>query len=75
KLRVTWKRPPVDCKARIKITWFAASNLVRIERVQDTPDHSHLMDESDMRKRSKLIKDLVSNEAIKDYNPLAITNV
>ncbi|CAG8784801.1 22015_t:CDS:1, partial [Gigaspora rosea] len=35
----------------------------------------HLMEECDMRKRSKFIKDIVSNEAIKDYKPPTIANV
>ncbi|CAG8773951.1 4640_t:CDS:1, partial [Racocetra fulgida] len=32
KLRITWKRDAVNCEAKIKITWLAASNMVIIER-------------------------------------------
>ncbi|CAG8802629.1 6968_t:CDS:2, partial [Racocetra persica] len=32
KLRMTWKRPAIDCKARIRIIWLAALSIVRIER-------------------------------------------
>src|SRR2546423_7476657 len=74
-LRVTFKRPAIDCKARIKVTWLATTDKVRIERMEGTPDHSHLLDISDMRKRSRFIKIAVANEAVKDYNPPMITNV
>ncbi|RIB15631.1 hypothetical protein C2G38_2191960 [Gigaspora rosea] len=75
KLCITLKHPSIDCEARIRITWLAPSNMVRIERVNGTPDHSHLMERNDMCKRSKFIKDMVANEAIKSYKPPTITNV
>ncbi|CAG8744918.1 16051_t:CDS:2, partial [Cetraspora pellucida] len=59
---------------RIRITWLAALNIVRIERVSGTSDHSHSIEESDMRKWLKFIKDMVDNEAIKDYKPPTIAN-
>ncbi|CAG8552928.1 20096_t:CDS:2, partial [Racocetra persica] len=34
--------------AKIRITWLAVSNTVRIERVSGTPDHSHSIEENDM---------------------------
>ncbi|CAG8806784.1 5183_t:CDS:2 [Gigaspora margarita] len=43
--------------------------------VNNTPNHSHLIEECDMRKRLKFIKDMVSKEAIKDYKPPTIANV
>lgn len=64
-LRITWKRPAVGCQARIKITCSTATNRVRIERLKDTPDHCHSIDESGMRKRSKFIKDMVAEERLK----------
>ncbi|CAG8850950.1 36569_t:CDS:2, partial [Racocetra persica] len=75
KLRITWKRNAMNCEAKIKITWLAALNIVTIERVNGAPDYSHLMEESDMCKRSKFIRDMVGNEAIKNYKPPTIANV
>ncbi|CAG8733882.1 14597_t:CDS:2, partial [Cetraspora pellucida] len=75
KLRITWKNPAINCEARIRITWLAASNMVRIERVSGTSDHSHSMKENNMRKRSKFIKDMIGNEAIKDYKLSTIADV
>ncbi|CAG8828311.1 3577_t:CDS:1, partial [Cetraspora pellucida] len=43
--------------------------------IKNTSNYSHLIDESDMQKQSKLIKDLISNKAIKYYNSSAIINV
>ncbi|CAG8816006.1 22708_t:CDS:2, partial [Cetraspora pellucida] len=44
-------------------------------RMSGTPDHSHSIEENDMCKRSKFIKDMVGNEAIKNYKPPIITDV
>jgi len=46
----------------------------RVEKYKGTPNHSHSLDESDMRKRSKHIKDMVANEAVKEYKPPMIAN-
>ncbi|CAG8738512.1 7012_t:CDS:2, partial [Cetraspora pellucida] len=46
--------------AKIRITWLATSNMIRIERVSGTPDYSYSMEETDMRKWSKFIKDMDS---------------
>ncbi|CAG8802547.1 10901_t:CDS:2, partial [Cetraspora pellucida] len=70
KLRITWKRDAMNCEAKIKITWLAASNMIN-----GTTNHRYLMEESDMCKWSKFIRDMVGNEAIKDYKPLTIANV
>ncbi|CAG8735359.1 18027_t:CDS:2, partial [Racocetra persica] len=75
KLCITWKRDAVNFEAKIKITWLAASNMVTIERVNGASDHSYLIEESDMHKWSKFIRDMVGNEAIKNYKPLTIANV
>ncbi|RIB19390.1 hypothetical protein C2G38_2181995 [Gigaspora rosea] len=69
------KKPAINCEARIKIAWLVASNTVRIERVNNTPNYSHSIEECDMRKRSKFIKDIVGNKTIKDYKPPMIVNV
>ncbi|CAG8611081.1 8928_t:CDS:2 [Ambispora leptoticha] len=46
KLRTTWKHSPIECEARIKITWFA--DKIQIENYKDSPTHSHLIEESDI---------------------------
>ncbi|CAG8694471.1 23202_t:CDS:2, partial [Racocetra persica] len=43
---------------RIRITWLVASNIVRIEKVNGIPNHSHSIEENDMQKRSKFIRDM-----------------
>lgn len=75
KRRATWKRPSIDCQAKIKVTWFAATRRVRVEKLEDAQDHCHSIDEVDMRKRSKFIRDAVGHEAVKSYNPTSITKV
>ena len=72
---MTWKWPAINCEARIKITYLAATQKVRIERMNGTPDHNHPINESDMRKRSRFIKDTIASEAVKDYNLPMIANV
>ncbi|CAG8800001.1 3168_t:CDS:2 [Cetraspora pellucida] len=75
KLHITWKQPLIECNAKIKITWIAATKIVHVERINSTLNHSHTIDEVDARKHSKFIKKLVHNEAVKDYHPPAIANV
>lgn len=71
--RTSWKRPAIDCQAKIKITWLFSIGRVRVERFPGSPDHCHSMDNIDMRKRSKFIRNVVANEAVKNYKPPAIT--
>ncbi|CAG8845684.1 13202_t:CDS:2, partial [Racocetra persica] len=47
KLCIIWKRPAIDRKARIRIVKVKMSSI---------SDHSHSMEENDMRKRSNLLK-------------------
>ncbi|CAG8583474.1 13905_t:CDS:2 [Cetraspora pellucida] len=63
-LRITWKKPTINCEARIRITWLAASNMVRIERVSGTFNHSHLMEEN---YKPPMIADVIRKEASKLY--------
>ncbi|CAG8813613.1 35833_t:CDS:1, partial [Racocetra persica] len=32
KHHIIWKRPAINCEARIRITWLVASNMVRIKK-------------------------------------------
>ena len=75
KRRKTNIRPAGICEAKIKVTWSISSKMVRIERFKDSPDHTHTLSESDMNKCSSTICTLVSNEAVKNYTPVAITSV
>jgi len=71
KRRKTKIREPGQCFAKIKITYLG-SQMVRIERYQDSPDHTHTIEESDMLKRSEAIKNMAIGEASKQYRPPAI---
>lgn len=71
--RITKTRPFGLCNAKIKVTWFVASKMVQIERYKNSPDHTHSLLECDRIKRSKAIKSLVEQEAVKNYSPPAIT--
>ena len=49
--------------------------MVRVERYDDSPGHTHTLTESDILKRPEAIKNLVANEAAKPYRPPEITNI
>ncbi|KAG9285939.1 hypothetical protein G9A89_002359 [Geosiphon pyriformis] len=44
-------------------------------RVKDIFNHNYPLDECDMRKWSKFVKNIVAKEAFKDYKPQIIANV
>ncbi|RIB17329.1 hypothetical protein C2G38_2187665 [Gigaspora rosea] len=48
---------------------------VRIERFKDSPDHTYTLSKSDINKHSNTIRNLVINEAVKNYAPVVITSV
>ena len=48
--------------------------MVKIERYKDSPNHAHSLLEIDQIKHSQAIQNLVENEAVKNYSPLAITS-
>lgn len=72
KRRKTRLRPSNFCSAMIKVSWMLSSQIVRVERYQSSPDHTHSLRESDQLKRPQVIRDLVQAEAIKSYSPPAI---
>ena len=74
KRRITKIRQPGLCLAKINVFWVASSNIVRIERYKDSPDHTHTLLEVDRIKRPKAIRRLVEIEAVKNYSPPAITS-
>ena len=74
KRRITKTRPSSLCFAKIKVYWMASSKVVQVERYKDSPDHTHSLLEIDRIKRPKVVRDLVENEAIKNYSPPAITS-
>ncbi|CAG8437974.1 1023_t:CDS:2 [Scutellospora calospora] len=74
KQRKTNIRPTGLCEVKIKITWSVFSNMVQIERLNNSPDHTHMLEDSDMLKRSDAIRALVTNEAIMNYKPVEITS-
>ncbi|RHZ59681.1 hypothetical protein Glove_362g17 [Diversispora epigaea] len=74
KRRKTKVRTANLCFAKIKISRFVAEQKVCIERFQDSPDHTHNIEESDKLKRSQAVRVLVEKEAVKNYLVLAIVN-
>ncbi|CAG8599777.1 7702_t:CDS:2 [Cetraspora pellucida] len=73
KRRMTKSRSSGLCEAKIKVSWLVSSNKVKVERYKDSPNHSHSLKEGDRIKRSKAIRTLVEQEAVKNYSPPAIT--
>ncbi|RHZ58975.1 hypothetical protein Glove_366g25 [Diversispora epigaea] len=74
KCRKTKIRPPNLCFVKIKVTRFFQEGKVKIERFPDSSNHMHSLEESDKVKRPQIIRNLVVQEAIKNYRPPAILN-
>ncbi|RHZ57876.1 hypothetical protein Glove_382g50 [Diversispora epigaea] len=74
KRRKTKVRTANLCFAKIKISRFVAEQKVCIERFQDSPNHTHNIEESDKLKRSQAVRVLVEKEAVKNYPIPAIVN-
>ncbi|CAG8847226.1 16974_t:CDS:1, partial [Racocetra persica] len=55
-------QPSVEYKAKIKVTWFSVTKTVHVKRVNSTSDHYHTINKVNMRKCSKFIKELISEE-------------
>ncbi len=62
------------CFAKIKVSRFITKGKVRIERYQDNPNHMHTLEESERLKRSQVVRNLVEQEAIKNYSSPAIVS-
>ena len=63
------------CFAKIKVTQFVAEQKIWVERYHDSPDHTHILEDSERLKRSQAIRTLVENEAIKNYSSPEIVRV
>ena len=74
KRRKTKIRSANLCSAKIKISRFVAEQKVLVERYQDSPDHTHTLEESEKLKRSTTIRNLVEQEASKNYASPAIVS-
>lgn len=73
KRRKTSVRPSNICQAKIKISRLISLNIIRIERHNNSPNHTHELRESDRVKRPQAVRVLVENEASKNYSSPAIT--
>ncbi|CAB4431785.1 unnamed protein product [Rhizophagus irregularis] len=67
-------RPPELCFAKIKVSQFISEQKVRVERYNNSPDYTHLLDKSEKLKRSQVVRTLVEQEALKNYRPPAIVS-
>jgi MULE transposase domain len=74
KRHVTKVRPANLCSAKIKIKWLVSEKKVQIERFGESPNHSHPIEDSEKLKRSQVVRDLVIQEAIKNYRPPEIVS-
>ncbi|RHZ84001.1 hypothetical protein Glove_86g96 [Diversispora epigaea] len=74
KRRKTKIRPANLCFMKIKVSRFITEKKVYIERYQDSSDHTHTIKESKKLKHSQFVRNLVEQEAIKNYPPPAIVN-
>ncbi|CAB4490569.1 unnamed protein product [Rhizophagus irregularis] len=74
KCHITKIRLANICSAKIKVQRYISEQKVRIERFQDSPDHSHTLKESERLKRSQIVRDLVIQEAVKNYRPPEIVS-
>ena len=55
KRRKTKIRPSHLCFAKIKVQRFVAEGKVCVERFENSPDHTHSLEESDKVKRPQVI--------------------
>jgi hypothetical protein len=74
KRRITKIRPANMCSAKIKVRRYPSEQKVIIEQFGDSSDHSHTLEESEKLKWSQIVRDLVTQEALKNYRPLEIVN-
>ena len=71
---ITKIRPADLCSAKIKVQRYFSEQKVRIERFKDSPDHSHSIEDSEKLKRAKVVRELVIQEAVKNYRPPEIVS-
>ncbi|RHZ62870.1 hypothetical protein Glove_334g92 [Diversispora epigaea] len=74
KRRKTKIRPSHLRFAKIKVQRFVTEEKVHVEHFENSPDHTHSLDKSDKVKHPQVIRNLVEQEAIKNYHPPAILN-
>ncbi|GBC09883.1 hypothetical protein RclHR1_00920001 [Rhizophagus clarus] len=74
KRRVTKIRPSKICNAKIRVWWLVSLKIVKVERYNNSSEHTHSLLESDRLKRSQATRTLVEKEAVKNYSPPAITS-
>ncbi|RHZ85584.1 hypothetical protein Glove_64g118 [Diversispora epigaea] len=74
KRRKTKICPSYLCFAKIKVTRFITEGKVHVEHFQNSPNHTYSLEESDKIKRPQIIRNLVEQEALKNYRPPAILN-
>ena len=74
KRRKTTTRSYGLCHAKIKITRLFSSKMVRIERHNNSPNHTHTIKDNDIIKRSEAVRTLIKQEATKNYPSTAIVS-
>ncbi|CAG8595095.1 14510_t:CDS:1, partial [Cetraspora pellucida] len=64
------------CEAKIKITHIVSTQSVRVECFQNTSNHTHPIEDSDLIKMPEIIQQIVAQEANKPYtSPNIVTTV
>ncbi|CAG8837350.1 8387_t:CDS:1, partial [Gigaspora margarita] len=74
KCRKTKTRPPNLCSAKICVLRFVGAQKVQIEQYNNSLDHTHTLEESEVLKRSNAVRKLVEEEAVKNYSPPTIVS-
>lgn len=74
KRRVTKIRPSEIYNTKIRVWWLVSLKMVKVERYNNSSEHTHSLVESDRLKRSQTVRTLVEKKAVKNYSPPAITS-
>jgi len=74
KRRKTKTHPPNLCSAKIWVLHFVSAQKVQIERYNNSLNHTHTLEESEVLKRSNAVRKLVEEEAVKNYPPPTIVS-
>ncbi|CAG8857486.1 33096_t:CDS:1, partial [Gigaspora margarita] len=74
KRRKTKTRSPNLCSAKICVLHFVGAQKVQIEQYNNSLDHTHTLEESEVLKRSNTVRKLVEEEAVKNYSPPTIVS-
>ncbi|CAG8514868.1 3461_t:CDS:2 [Gigaspora margarita] len=74
KCRKTKTCSPNLCSAKIQVLRFVSAQKVQIGRYNNSSNHTHTLEESEVLKHSNAVQKLVKEEAVKNYPPPTIVS-